>query len=211
MTGPDSDPPSTPQESLAIVEEATARARAQLAFRDSVPLLAWGAAWTLGFGVTHLIVGGADPLLGAVPEWVAGAVWVLVIAAASLVSGVHGARHGAQLDGRSSRMGARIAICWAVALTGAFATIVALGLAAHEIGALFVFTVAVLYLGQGAVFVDDLMLGLGAWFLVLNVAALVAGPEVYSLLLAVGGGGGLLAGGLLARRNERAAVLGHAG
>ncbi|HVM14271.1 MAG TPA: hypothetical protein VM287_08065 [Egibacteraceae bacterium] len=202
-------PPRSPAESLAIVEEAAARAQAELAFHDSVMYGVWGTAWLFAFGFTHLVVGGARPVLGQVPPWAVGAVWALAIGAGVLASGVYGARHSSALSGHSSRMGARIGMAWAVAMTATAASLVPLGLVEHQIGALFVFAVALLYLGQGSVFVDDVQLGIGVWLAALNVVALILGPQIYNLLLALGGGGALLAGGLLARRREHRGTMAH--
>lgn len=202
-------PPRSAAESLAIVEEATARARTELGFHDSTMYAVWGIAWLVAFGFTHLALGGDGPALGQLPRWTVGTVWMLAIGAGVIASSIYGARHSSALSGHSSRMGARIGIAWAVAMTATAASLVPLGLAEHEIGALFVFAVALLYLGQGSVFVDDVQLGIGVWLSALNVVALILGPQVYNLLLALGGGGALLVGGLLARRREHRGAMAH--
>lgn len=119
-----------------------------------------------------------------------------------MFSGVHGVRQSRGIGGASERLGRRIGIAWVVAFATAGPMVGLLGLDGPLSGALFVFVVAVLYMGQGAVFLDDLQFGTGVWLAVSNVGALLFGPELFNLAAAVLAGGGLLAAGLVAGRRE---------
>lgn len=190
----------SPQESLQVIDATVAEARRAFGFSDAPLYVAWGVAWVALFGAFQLVAAPAYAPLADLPLWVAGAVAAAAIAAASVFSAVHSARQSRGIGGASEAMGRRIGIGWFATFATATALVVLLDVDGPLTGAVFVFAAAVLYMGQGAVFTDDVQFGTGLWLAVANVVALAAGPELYSLLVAVLGGGGLLAAGMLARR-----------
>jgi hypothetical protein len=199
----DDDATLTPEESLALIEATQRETRGALAFSEWPVYLAWGVAWALAFSFTQLVVGGDDAPLGQLPEALVGVVWITCIVGAIAATAIVIARGARGVTGTSERIGKRIALCWAAAFTGFGLLGGLLGFEGHVSGALAVFVVALLYLGQGAVFLDDLMLGTGLWLLVVDVAAVALGPDWFNLVLAVFGAGAFFVAAFLARRGEQ--------
>ncbi|MGH8930123.1 MAG: hypothetical protein ACRDZO_05655 [Egibacteraceae bacterium] len=192
--------PLSPAESLALIEQTMAEARRALGISDWPFYLIWGTTWAVGFGATHwahLGPGWPTPL-GA------GMTWSFAALVAVVLSVLVSVRHGRGIDGASVRIGQRIGVAWTAWTLGTPLLGLALGLRAHEIGALVVLVVAVFFMGIGAAFVDDLQLGLGVWLMATDIAGVALGQEWYSLLLAVCGGGGMLVASALAYRKELA-------
>jgi hypothetical protein len=100
-------------------------------------------------------------------------------------------------------MGRRLGLSWFAAFAAAGPLGALLDLDEHEFGALFVFVVALLYLGQGAAFADDLQLGVGVWLLAVDVVALAVGPAWFNLVLAVFGAGAFGVAAVVARRSPQ--------
>jgi hypothetical protein len=202
-TGPfDEGAAPSPQESLAVIDATLRDARQAFGFADAPLYLVWGLAWVILFAGIQLVAAPAYAPLSHLPLWTAGAVGAAAIGAAAVFSGVHGARQTRGIGGASQRLGRRIGVTWVATFASAGLMVGLLDLAGPLSGALFVFAVAVLYMGQGAVFADDVQFGAGLWLAAVNAAALLSGPELFNLLIAVLGGGGLLAAGALTRRRQ---------
>lgn len=200
---PDADDrPLTPAESLALIETTLRDTRGALGFSDWPFYAIWGIAWAVAFTFTHLVAASDRVPLADVPEAFIGVVWLVSVSAAIVASGfvIRRVAHG--VAGISARVGKRLGVCWFAAFSGAGVLAGVLELEDPEFGALFVFVTALLYLGQGAAFLDDLQLGLGVWLLAVDVMALAAGIAWFNLLLAVFGGGALLVAAVLARRAQ---------
>jgi len=196
----------TPAESLALIESTLRDTRHALGVSDWPFYLAWGIAWAVAFTVTHLVYGGEGAPLADLPDGYVGLAWVLCVGGATAVTGLVIRRHSRGVAGTTARVGRRLGLCWFTAYSAAGVFAELLELRDAELGALFVFVTALLYLGQGAAFLDDLQLGVGVWLLVVDVVALAAGPEWFNLLLAAFGGGGMLLAAALAHRAQRRAA-----
>lgn len=200
---PEADDQSlTPAESLALIEATLRDTRGALGFSDWPFYLTWGIAWAVAFTFAQLVYGGAGAPLADVPEGYVGLVWMVCVGVAIVVTGlvIRGFARG--VAGTTARVGRRLGVCWFAAFTGAGVLAGLLELGDPQLPALFVFVTALLYLGQGAAFLDDLQLGLGVWLIAVDVVALAAGIEWFNLLLAVLGAGALLVAAVLARRAQ---------
>lgn len=184
--------PLSPQESLAIIEGTLADARRAFGFADWHSYAIWGAIWLVGFGATALG-------LGAVTV---GLVWSAGVVVAGIVTAVVQRRYARGVEGTTTRVGGRLGVAWLASIAAAAVVANLLGLRHHQVSALFVLVVAVLYLAMGAAFLDDLQYRLGLWLLAVSALALVAGPPRYAAVMALLGGGGLLATAALTWRRE---------
>lgn len=197
----------TPAESLCLIEEALQDARRALVVADWPFYLIWGLAWAVAFTGTHLAEASDTAPLARVPDGAVEVLWLVCIAGAIAATATVVARGSRGVSGTSARTGRRLGLSWfaAFAAAGPFAAL--LRLEGHEVGALFVFVVALLYVGQGAAFSDDLQLGVGGWLLAVDVVALALGAVWFSLVLAVFGAGAFLVAAVLARRTHSRGVL----
>lgn len=193
----------TPAESLALIENTLRETRRALGFSDWLFYFVWGVAWAVAFTATHLARASDSAPLAGLSDVGVGLLWIGCIAAAVVATGVVVARTSHGMAGTTVRIGRRLALAWAAAFAAAGPLVGLLDLEDHEIGAFFVFVVALLYVGQGAAFLDDLQLGVGVWLLALDVVALAAGPEWFNLVLAVLGAGALVTAAAVARRTQQ--------
>lgn len=195
----------TPAESLALIDATLRQTRGALGLSEWPFYLIWGLAWGVAFTLTHLVTSSPGAPLAHLPVTVLGLVWPICIGAAIAATGWVAARTSRGVGGTSARVGRRLAVSWAASFPAAVAIGGLLGLSGHEFGALLVLVAALLYVGQGAAFLDDLQLGTGLWLLVVDVVALALGPARFNLVLAVFGAGGLLVAAALARRGSQRA------
>jgi len=192
----------TPAESLALIESTLRDTRHALGVSEWPFYLIWGTAWAMAFTFAHLVYGGDGAPLADIPEGSVGLVWLVCVGIATGVTGLVIRRYARGVAGTTARVGKRLGLCWFVAYSGAAALAGLLELDGPGFGALFVFVTALLYLGQGAAFLDDVQLGTGVWLLAVDVVALAAGPDWFNLLLAVFGAGGMLVAAVLAHRAQ---------
>jgi hypothetical protein len=193
----------TPAESLALIDSTLRTTRDALAFSEWPYYAIWGLAWGVAFTVTHLARSTVDAPLAQMPDGAVGAVWLVCVGAAIAATGVIVAHGSRGLAGTTARMGRRLGLSWFAAFAAAGPLGALLDLDEHEFGALFVFVVALLYLGQGAAFADDLQLGVGVWLLAVDVVALAVGPAWFNLVLAVFGAGAFGVAAVVARRSPQ--------
>ena len=179
----------------AIIEAQRARVVEALDVDARLLFGAWGTAWLLGFGLLWAAAAGN----GQVSEGVAGLGFAALLVAALVVTTVHLARRSTGLRGASATQGAMYGWSWMLAGLVVFA--LAAGLDRAEapgpvIG--FVMTVVpalvagVLYMAGGALWQDRNQFGLGAWILLVTVAAAFVGRPHMMLVMALAGGGGML-------------------
>lgn len=205
---PDADDAAlTPTESLALIESTLRDTRGALGFSDWPLYLAWGIAWAVGFTISHLAHSGDAAAPARPPEAVVGPVWLVCVACATLATGLVIRRSARGLTGTTARVGRRLGLSWFAACVAAGALGGLLGLDDHEFAALFVFVVALLYVGQGAAFGDDLQLGVGVWLMAVDVLGLAVGPDWFNVVLAVFGAGALMVAAVLSRRGRPSTAL----
>ncbi|BBF98980.1 MULTISPECIES: hypothetical protein [Pseudonocardia] len=195
ITGPDDDPPASPADALAIIEQEQARQEP-----DVGPyFLLWGVAWALMGGAWF----GAHQGL-----WSAGTAGIttgLLVVVGIGTSAFMGTRIGRGVSGPSSTFGAMYGIGWLIAMigTGALggALVATTGPAGGNlIPALFVFVVGVLYTATGAFHRSTFDYVLGIVVQVIAVVTAFTPVPWNSLVMGIGGGGALIVAGLLSRR-----------
>lgn len=192
-----------PAESLVLIDATLRDARRALLVAEWPFYLIWGLAWGPAFTVTHLAESSDRAPLAVLPDAAIGIVWLGCVAAAIAASAVVVGRGSRGVSGTSTRRGRRLGLSWFAAFAAATPLAHLLGLEDHQVGALFVFVVGLLYVGQGAAFLDDLLLGVGVWLLTVDVIALALGRAWFNLVLAVFGAGALLVAAAVARRAAR--------
>jgi len=200
---PETDNALTPAESLALIHTTARETREAVGFSEWPFYLIWGLAWTVAFSVTHLAKASASAPLADLPSGVVTLTWLVCIVGAVGATAVVIARGSRGVTGTTARIGKRIGLSYSAAFAGAGPISALLGLESHQIGAFFVFVVALLYVGQGAVFLDDLQLGVGIWLLAVDVLALALGAAWLNLVLAGLGGGAFLVAAMLSYRSAR--------
>lgn len=200
-----------PAEALALIgrqQEATGK---QIAREIPGILLAWGIAWTVGFGMLWLIDGAAPAF--SIPLPVAAIVFGVLTVAAMVASGIIGTR--AQRGIRQTRAEVFTGTVYGSSATAGIVSLGVLGLAlvAHGMPAdllVVLYPVGVgliigfLYLMGAAIWRGVPMLILGAWLIVVSLGAAFVGAPHHFLVLAVAGGGGFLVGAVALARAIRA-------
>ena len=200
----------SPQELLQLIRTQHDNAARDLYVAPARILLAWGVAWTLGFGAFYV----ASPRARwhFLPVWAAAAVLVTLSAAAVAVVITQMARRGRGVQGPSRTVGALYGWSWPLAFAGVFA--LNIGLSRHGLPASLApllwpgsaaVVAGVLYLAGGALFTDRVQYGLGAWMLAVGAGSVQAGwPANFAVLALAGGGGFLVAAGFIVARGRRA-------
>jgi hypothetical protein len=206
MTPPEEDPPPTsPADSLRMIEEQRDAAQRQLSPDPLVYYGPWGVAWLVGFGAMFLRHGPDGKILVPMPAWLPLALLFASLIAAMIVSGVLAGRTYRHVHGRSSVQGALYGFSWFIAFTGMGLTLQRFddGMSPPDIGLLWA-TVAVgltgaLHMAGGAVFQDRMLFGLGVWITLTNVVGTLLGPGWHSLVVALAGGAVMLVLGFVLR------------
>lgn len=198
-----------PRTALGLIEAEGARVRQALDVTLWLQLLAWGVAWTVGFGGLWLDVRGQHPYLG--PGWWSGPLFASLLVVAGIVTAVTVSRGTRGVGGRAERVGRTVGLGWGLGFGGFLALTAALARAgmspeaagvAYGAGALLI--TGLMYVLCGAVWDDRLQARLGGWLIVVAVGSAWAGPVALPLVAAAFGGGGLLvAAGLAWRRSHR--------
>lgn len=208
---PDDDPPLDPAASAALIAAQRARVLGATDVDGRLLFGVWGVAWLLGFGVMYGVAGDRPPL-----DWyptVAGGVFAGLLVTAGVVTAVHIARRTAGVHGDSAVQGAMYGWSWALGFAGVFTLSAALARAGAEpvvietamtIAAPIV--VGVLYMAGAAIWQDRTQFALGAWILVVTVAAGIVGMPHMLAVMSLAGGGGMLVGAVaVAARRRRSA------
>ncbi|MHA7285939.1 hypothetical protein ACX80I_06655 [Arthrobacter sp. MDT3-44] len=188
------------QSALNVVRDAEAQARRQLSPDEVVLYLVWGLAWLLGYGALHGSRFGWLPIDRGPALLVLG----LCILAGALVTLIMAARQSHGIRGHSSFIGAMYGSAWALGflvlgiLSGLIADAIGdywlVGLVINSIAVLIV---GLLYITGGTTFNDRTQAILGIWFLVVDVIAIISGPEHFVTVFFVFGSGGFLVGAVL--------------
>lgn len=200
-TNPDRTPSSFDlQSALNVVRDAEATARRQLGPDEVVLYLAWGLAWLLGYGALHGARFGWLPIDREPALLVLG----LCILAGALVTLTMAARRSRGIRGHSSFIGAMYGSAWVLGflVMGASSGLIARAigdfwLVGLVINSIAVLIVGLLYITGGTTFNDPTQAMLGIWFLVVDVIAIISGPEHFLTVFFVLGSGGFLVGAVL--------------
>jgi hypothetical protein len=173
--------------------------------------LAWGLAWLIGFGLMFARSGPGGRAYVSLPPWLPLAVLGVLLVAA----GVSTAALGVRVFGRGDVAPAAVqqakwyGTAWLAGYLGLIASVSAVtkGLSDSHMGLVWAVTATgltgALLMGGSSIWGDRVMLRLGLWVTVVNIAGALAGTGWQSLILAVAGGGVqvvLGARGALARR-----------
>jgi hypothetical protein len=198
---PDDDPPLDPAASAALIAEQRAKVAAATDVDGRLLFGAWGLAWLLGFGALYTVAGDT-PLLGWSPT-AAGVVFAGLLVAAMVVTAVHVARRTSGVHGTSAVQGAMYGWAWFLGFVAVFALPSGLTRAGADVVVVQVamtlvppLLVGVLYMAGAAIWQDRTQLALGAWILLVTIAASLVGTPAMLAVMALAGGGGMLVGAL---------------
>lgn len=194
---------------LRLVEDAETKARKELHGNEALMYLIWGLAWLMGFGTLHGSRFGWLPLDRGTSFAVFGSCILLgVISTIVMVS-----RYSRGIRGHSAFIGAMYGIAWAL---GFFVMGILAGIVGNAIGDFWlrgmlingsaILIVGLLYITGGTTFNDKTQCYMGIWFLLVNIAAMMTGPDHFITVFFIFGSGGFLVGALvetLRRRRQR--------
>lgn len=201
----------TPAESLALVQQQTARVRAGTDVRLELLYGAWGVAWLLGFAALWAANSATAPVRPSGP--VAGGVLTVLMLAAVVVTVGHTSRQTRGVSSPDALRGALYGWTWPISFAGLTAVLVTLSRRGADPALLDVLwpaasclLVAALYMMGSAVWRDPHMFALGAWFAVCVVAGVLVGlPGMFAVMSLAGGGGFLVTAAWFALRRRRSA------
>lgn len=195
----DTDTELDPAEALALIGRQQEVMGKHMAREIPWILFSWGVAWIVGFGMLWL-VDALQPGFG-IPLPVALIVFAALTVAAMVASGVIGAR--AQRGIRQTAAAAFTGTVYGVTATVCVIALGLLGLALvvhgmptellavlYPVGLGLI--IGVMYLMGAAIWRGVPMLILGAWLVVVSLAAAFIGAPHHFLVLAVAAGGGFL-------------------
>lgn len=193
--------PLSPAEMLALVSDQQRSVEGQMGGFVPFILLAWGIAWTVGFGALWLSLGGLGEAF-RVPGAVAIPVFAGLLIAAVIVSTVLSIR--SSRGRRGGREGAFAGIVYGQAWwVGGIAlwlwgqAMVVNGMDAELLGIFYpsgyIFFAGVMYIAAAVIWRAVPMLVLGAWSVVISAVAPFFGQPTHYLVYALAGGGAFLA------------------
>lgn len=173
-------------------------------------LLAWGAAYLVGFLALWFALSPQSPF--EVPLPIAGTVFGLLIAGAIVASIVIGSRMSRGMRGSSVFSGAVYGWSWSIASFAVFLIGQALFTAGMPVAlsmlyypTMYGLMAGVLYLAGAALWNNRSQLFLGLWIIIVSVASSFAGVPTNLLIMALLGGGGFLVGAVGIAIGTRAA------
>lgn len=206
-TIPAHDQPLDPRAALASITATEANTRKSIGPNVALLYFIWAAAYLLGYGL----------LLGSTDGWIPLAfgsaliIGAVILLAAIVFSAWLGIRSGQQIRGDSRFAGMAYGMSWmaAFATVGVFSIAISRLLTDSEqlatgwlINSVAIMVVAIMYMAGAAIFQDRPMFVLGACFTVLNVAGLLAGPNLFMAIFAIGGPVLFIAAALLMRNTS---------
>ncbi|MFL4473376.1 hypothetical protein ACIPVK_05205 [Paeniglutamicibacter sp. MACA_103] len=197
-----------PRAALAAINQTATATRASIEPNVAAIYFVWAAAYLAGYGLLH----------GAAFDWLplayttALVIGGVILLAAVAYTAVLGIRSGSQIRGDSKFSGMAYGMSW----MGGLATVAVFSIAFAKlmpdsaqlatgwlINAVAILVVSLMYMAGSAIFQDRAMFTLGACFTVLNVAGLVAGPDAFIAIFAIGGPVLFIAAGILALARRR--------
>ncbi|MCC2030783.1 hypothetical protein [Microbacterium allomyrinae] len=200
----DEEAPRDAAEMLELIQSQQDRVTRSLARYVPWILLAWGLAWSVGFGMLWLI-DGAKPAI-SIPLPVAVVVFIALMIAAILASAVLGARsqRGIRTSPESAFTGTVFGLTWMIGFLAlvAFGTALIVNGMPRELANIFYPTGSVLFVGimyilAAAIWQARPTLWMGLWIVAVALVAPYFGYPTHYLVFAIGGGGGFLVGALV--------------
>lgn len=200
-------------QALAVVQDAERSARRTLSGNTALVYLLWGLTWVIGYGS---LWGSQTGLLPLEPG-TALIILAAALAAATISTVVIFARGSRGIRGQSAFQGGMYGAAWALgftvmgALSGTLGRIIEdFWLRGMLVNAIAVLIVGLLYITGGTTFNDKQQSYLGVWLLVVTIAGLVSGPDLFLAVFLFLGSPGLLLGALVeylrTRRRRTAAA-----
>jgi hypothetical protein len=187
-----------PHTAAALIEQARAHARDELAVKQPRLYAAWGVAWLIGLGAMWLSVRGQHPYR-APAGWSVAILAVLIVAAVA-VTMITTSQATRGIGGASARQAMIYGLCWPAGfaalfvIEGALSHAGANGKVMGVVGATGPLLVTgLIYAVAAAIWLDRTMFGFGVWLLAVAAAAAWAGPVGALAAGALAGGGGFLA------------------
>lgn len=188
-----------PADMLALVKDQQRSIEGQRGAFVPLILLSWGLAWLVGFGALWLIDGLGDAF--ALPIWVAGPIFVVLLAGAGTLSTIFGIRASRGL--RGGKDAAFVGIIYGQSWWVGSLAIFALGQALVRGGmdadllrvfypAAYIFFAGLMYVMAAAIWRAIPMLILGGWSILMSALAPFLGHPTQYLVYALAGGGGFL-------------------
>lgn len=209
MEQDDDRPPANAATALQLIRDQQAATASRLEPDARLLYWPWGVAWLVGFGLFFLRFSPDGRVLVRLPDWLPLTVLFVLLAAASVVQAIAGARAYGQVTGDSAQRGRWYGFAWAL---GSVSVYVGVGRVSdhlpHDLAALLWSATAVgltgaLQMAGGAIWLDRNLFRLGVWISVINVAGAIAGPGWHALVVAVAGSGGILVAGTVSRLRQR--------
>jgi hypothetical protein len=203
MVTDDDVPPTSPAESLRLIEQERAEIERRLTPDPRFMLWPWGFAWLIGFTLFFLRYGPGGHIYVNLPGWLPLVALLGLIMAAGVVTGVVAARAGRHITGPSSRQGAMYGLTWSVVFAGLSVVLSTTnGMLSDSASNLLwagtmVAVTGALHMVGGAMWNDRSLFAIGAVISVVNVVGVLVGPGWHSAIVAIGGGGGMLVAGFL--------------
>ncbi|WP_051441993.1 hypothetical protein [Arthrobacter sp. H14] len=189
-----------PRTAMALADETAAKARQSLYPHTPALYFIWGTAWLIGYGALH----GARYDWLPLTETAALLVHLSVLVAAAVFSAVLGIRSSIGLRGSTALQGAIYGWSWALGfvVVGLLSGIIATAIQQPDLRGLIINSMAILLVGVmymlgGALWHDMAMVAMGIWFLVVDVVAMILGPDYYLLVFLTLGVLGFYAGTII--------------
>lgn len=191
---------------LNVVAAAEKRARRELRGNGAWVYLLWALTWFLGFGTLHGSRNGWIPLE---PE-TALTLFGLLVAAGVAVTIVIFGRQSRGIRGHSSFTGGFYALAWILGFIVMGALGGTIGMAVDDfwlrgmlINGIAILIVGLLYITGGTTFNDVVQVVMGVWFLVVDIASIIAGPEHFLTVFFIFGSGGFFVGAAVQALRQR--------
>jgi hypothetical protein len=175
--------------------------------------LIWGLAWLIGFGLMFARRGSGGRVLVSLPQWLPLAVLGVLLVTAGITTAVLGARvfGRGDVEPAAVQQARRYGIAWLAGFIGLIATVSAVtkGLSDDKTGLVWAVSATglagALLMGGSGIWGDRVMLRLGLWITLVNIAGALAGVGWQSLIIAFAGGGVQVVIGARGWRRHRAA------
>ena len=203
---PDDEKPLNLEAALDIVAAAETRARRELRGNGAWVYLLWALTWLLGFGILHGSRNGWIPL----EPPAALSIFGLLVAVGVGVTIVIFGRQSRGIRGHSLFAGGFYALAWILGFTVMGALSSAIGVAVEDfwlrgmlINGIAILIVGLLYITGGTTFNDVIQVVMGVWFLVVDIASIIAGPEHFLTVFFIFGSGGFFVGAAVQAVRQR--------